>query len=486
MKRAFLGGIGVLVLLVAVVLFRTFSFTPHEIASTERVTHKPDAQRIAQHMSEAIPFKTISRQQPIGSDPVPFEKFIAWLEQTYPTVHGAMTRELIADYTILLKWEGTDPTAQPVLLTGHYDVVPVIPGTEEMWKQPPYSGNIVDGYVWGRGALDDKSAVIAMMEAATILLNQGFTPKQTVYFSFGHDEEIGGDEGAGGVAAFLKRQSIQLAWSLDEGSFALQGMIPGVEKTVASINVAEKGYVTLDLVAHGEGGHSSMPPPKTAVGILAEAIVKLQDSPVPGGLDGVSAEMYDTMARHMSFFERMMFANKWLFGGLVEQTMSNIPAGNAMMRTTTAPTMLSASIKENVLPIKATATVNFRLHPRDTVESIVEHVKSAIDNDEIDVIVQRGNVASPVASTESAGYSAIAETVSQVLGDMVITPGITVAGTDSKHYATVADDAYRFNPMIVGPEDMATFHGTNERISIENLVRATDFYVQLLKNVNEE
>lgn len=484
MRRALFAGVALLVLIVAVVLIRTFNFTPEAPSTVELVTHEPDPDVLAQHMSEAIRFKTVSKQRPSSSDPEPFEQFIAWFETTYPEVHAAMTRELLG-HTILLRWPGADPNAQPILLTSHYDVVPVIPGTESLWKEPPYSGNIVDGYVWGRGALDDKSGVIAIAEAATLLLKKGFTPKQTVYLSFGHDEEVSGREGAGAVAKLLKEQGVQLAWSLDEGSFVLDGLIPGLEKPVASINVAEKGYTTLQLIAKATGGHSSVPPGRTAVGDLAEAIVKLQNSPLPGGLEGVSEEMYDALARHMSFAQRMAFANRWLFGGLVESTISRIPAGNASLRTTIAPTMLSGSIKENVLPIRAVATVNFRLHPRDTVESLMEHVREAIENDAIEINLVSGNEASNVADTSSPSFAAMKQTVVEVFGDVIVAPGLTVAATDSRHYALVADNAYRFHPVVVGPEDMATFHGTNERISIENLVRATNFYAQLLLNVNE-
>lgn len=485
MKRVLMGGIGLIALLAAIVLVRTINYTPDTQPTAELITHSPDRDTIAQHMSQAIQFKTVSKQRPSRAEPEPFNNFIAWLQLTYPDVHRSMKRELISDHTILLRWAGSDQAAKPVLLTGHYDVVPVIPGTESLWKEPPYSGNISDGYVWGRGALDDKGAVIAMMEAATLLVKQGFQPKQTVYFSFGHDEEVSGRDGAGAVAAHLKAQNIQLDWSLDEGSFVISGLIPGVDKPVASINLAEKGYTTLQLIAKAAGGHSSVPPSKTAVGDLAEAIVKLQESPLPGGLDGLSGDMYDVLGRHMSFGARMGFANQWLLGGMVESTIAKIPAGNAMMRTTIAPTMLSASIKENVLPIRAVATVNFRLHPRDTVQSVTDHVRRAIDNDAIEIKVVSGNEASSVADISSASYAAIVDTTRQIFGDVIVTPGITVAATDSRHYSTVSDNAYRFNPMEVGPEDMAAFHGTNERISIDNLVRATDFYAQLLLNVNE-
>lgn len=486
MKRILLAALGAFVLLVAVVLVRTVMFTAPETSGLEPVSYNPDRNALATQMSQAVQFQTISYDDTVTPNKAVFESFVAWLADTYPLAHQIMQREMVADHTILLKWEGVDGAAKPVLLTAHYDVVPVIPGTEELWTHPPFAGDVADGYVWGRGTIDDKGPLIAIMHAATLLLEQGFQPQQTVYLSFGHDEEKGGPLGAAGVAAHLKSQGVQLGWSLDEGSFILDGVIPGMDKPVAMINVAEKGYTTIDLVAHAVGGHSSMPPSESAVSKLAQAILKLHNAPLPGGLDGVTGDAYESIARHMPFVQRMAFANQWLFGGYITSQIAASPAGNAMLRTTTAPTMLSASIKENVMPITATATVNFRLHPRDTVESLLAHVRAAIDDDAIEIVLRRGSEASPVASKNSNGFKALAATTQDILGDVVTTPGLTVAGTDSKHYGQVADDAYRFNPMIVNSEDISGVHGTNERVSIDNLVLATDFYMQLLTNLNAQ
>jgi carboxypeptidase PM20D1 len=467
-----------------VVVYRAATYDPLEppAATATRVDFSVDVQAVGRRLGESVRFQTISQQPPAVTDPTPFEDFIAWLETTYPEAHRALKRERIGGYSLLFTWTGKDPAAKPVLLTAHYDVVPVLPGTEAQWKHAPFSGVIADGHVWGRGTLDDKGAVICMMEAVTHLLAQGYQPPQTVYLSFGHDEEIGGEQGAGAVTAHLKAQGVRLAWSLDEGSFVLDGILP-TAKPAASINVSEKGYLTLDLIARGAGGHSSMPPRETAVGILAEAIVKLQRAPLPGGLEGLTAESFDTIARHMSFDKKLLFANQWLFGGLIDATLSNSPGTNATMRTTTAPTMLSGSVKENILPIEAVGTVNFRLHPRDTPDSVIAYVKKTVNDPRVE-IKPRGRAvgASPVASSKGPAFAAMAGAVRQVYGDVIVAPGLTIAGTDSKHYETIADNAYRFNPMLVRAEDLTGFHGTNERISLENLARAVRFYVTLLKN----
>ena len=246
----------------------------------------------------------------------------------------------------------------------------------------------------------------------------------------------------------------------------------------------KKGSVTLQIVAKAAGGHSSMPPRNNAIGVLAEAITKLQNNPVPGGLEGLSAEMLDQLSRHMPFTERMIFANLWLFGGLLESTLSESQITNAMLRTTTAPTMLSGSVKVNVLPIEAIATVNFRLHPRDSIEDLENYVKKLVAHQQIEVRRPNDNgiAASGVSDWHSEGFKTIARSLRMVYGDIAVAPGLMVAGSDSRHYAKVADNAFRFNPMLVGPADLAGFHGTNEKISIENLVKATQVYALIIEN----
>ena len=483
MKKALIMGAGGLVLLAGVVVVRTMLHQPEERVAVEPQTIELDELVIAQHLGEAIRFKTVSHQRAEDFEAEEFETFIEWVKDTYNEVNEAMELKRLGGYTMLYRWEGADAGMQPILVTGHYDVVPVIPGSEDQWQHPPYGGEIVDGTIWGRGALDDKSAVIAQLEAATHLLRSGFTPQRTVYFSFGHDEEVGGIEGAAKVAAYLTSQGVQLEWSLDEGSFLFDDMLPGVGQMMAAINVAEKGSVTLDIVAKSAGGHSSVPPQRTAVGILAEAITALEANPVPGGLSGLSEQFFDTASRYMPFGSRMLFANRWLFGGVLEDGLSAVPFGNAMLRTTTAPTMLSGSVKVNVLPIEAVATVNFRLHPRDTPEGVADYVKSVVENEYVEVRLPPGSgrAASAVSSWESVGYRVVERAIREVYGEVVVMPGLTVAGTDTRHYGKVADDAYRFNPMIVSQNDLIGFHGTDEKISVANLAQGTRTYVRIVE-----
>ena len=484
LKRVFKGLGLALLILVAILAVNTWRYQPQNTSYESVALPTVDTSALAQQLSTAITFQTISARTFPDGRPADFQNFVDWLPTAFPTATSAMERTLINDLTPLYMWRGSDPSLKPILLTAHYDVVPVEDDTGARWTYPPFEGRIADGIVWGRGAMDDKGALIAMLAAVELLINDGFKPKRSIYFSFGHDEETGGTAGAAGVAQYLKAQGVQLAWSLDEGSFVAEGLMPGVSSPVALVNVAEKGSVTLELIAHGPGGHSSMPEAELAVDILAKALVNLRKQPLPGGIEGVTAESFDILAPHLPFGLRVLMANRWLFGPLLESQLSKDARIDALMRTTTAPTMLQAGIKSNVIPPTATAIVNFRLHPRDTAEGVVAHVISAIDDERVDVGITGDGLSSPasgVSSRNSDGYQTISRVTRQIYGDVIVAPGMTMGGTDSKHYGKVSDDTYRINLMKITPADISGFHGKNERIAIDNLVSATGAYYLLIK-----
>ena len=470
--------------LIAAVAVRTIQYVPAPLppAAAADPIDLDDA-AVLRHLGAAVRFRTISREPPAPIDADQFDGFLAWLAATYPRVFETLNVERVGGYSLLLRWNGSDRTLPPVLLAAHYDVVPVIEGTEDRWQHPPFAGRVADGYLWGRGALDNKNAVIGLLEAVDWLLARGEGPQRTVYFSFGHDEEVGGTQGAAAVVARLAGQGVRLAWSLDEGAFVFRNMFPGVDVPIATINTAEKGSVTLRIVASAEGGHSSMPPQQTAVGRLAAALVRLENSPLPGGLEGLAADTFDAVGPYMPTLPRLMFANRWLFAPLLERQLDDLPFANAMLRTTTAPTMLAASPKVNVLPIEAVATVNFRVHPRDSVDDVVRYVTNLVAGEHVRVEAGEGNPASPVADADGEGFRLVADAVREEFGELVVAPGLLVAATDSRHYAQVAEDAYRFNPMVVTQEELGGFHGTDERIATTGMIQGVRTYVRLLRRL---
>jgi carboxypeptidase PM20D1 len=344
----------ILTALLLAALFRTIMHTAVQAKPTEGEVILIDEIRAIENLAESIKFQTISYQEKEKFPQEEFNYFIEWAAKTYPEFHQALTLEKLG-HSLLFKWKGSDVTLSPILFEGHYDVVPIIPGTEDLWDEMPFSGTISNNRIWGRGALDDKSGVIGLMEAATYLIKNNFQPTRTVYFGFGHDEEIGGG-GAALITEKLREQGIQLHWSLGEGSFVNRGFFPGVDKLIAPINVAEKGIMNLLIVAKADGGHSSTPPSRTAVTLLAEALMKLEKEPLPGSLEGLSAVMFDEVSKHMPFSYRFLFANRWLFGGIIESQMSSSPVINAMIRTTTAPTMLNGSIKKQCFTYRSLRT----------------------------------------------------------------------------------------------------------------------------------
>src|SRR5438093_10539506 len=361
MKRALLALALVVVVLAAVTLERTVSFRSRQPQVAPVAVEPLDTAALARRLAGALRFKTISFQDSSQFDAREFEGLHRYLRDSFPKLHAALKLTRVNGYGLLYEWTGSDPGLGPIVLLAHQDVVPVEPGTEGRWTEPPFEGKIAAGYVWGRGALDDKGSLVAILEAIEHLVAGGAQPRRTVYLAFGYDEEVGGRRGAARIAELLASRSVHPEFVLDEGGALTTGLVTGISAPVALVGIAEKGYVTVSLTAQAEGGHSSMPPPQTAVGILATGLTRLEGQQMPRAIRGPTADMFDYLGPEMSFGARLVMANRWLFGGVLAGRFGATPQGNAMLRTTTAPTVLQAGVKENVLPSSARALVNFRI-----------------------------------------------------------------------------------------------------------------------------
>jgi carboxypeptidase PM20D1 len=357
------------------------------------------------------------------------------------------------------------------MLVAHIDVVPVEEATKGQWTYRPFEGQVAGGYIWGRGTLDNKGNFLAVMEAVEGLLAQGFQPARTVYIVAGHDEERGGSQGALKIAGLLKSRGVVADYVIDEGLLITDGMIPGLSSPVALIDLAEKGFMIVELIAKGEGGHSSMPPRETAVGILCRAIVRLENNPFPARIDGPARHLFDYVGREMSFSNKIILANLWLTEGLLKRQLQKANTTNAMIRTTTAPTMLEDSNRDNVLPHIAKAAVNFRILPGDTPEGVLEYVRKTINDPRVEVrpVAQAIQRPSPVASIDSHGFLTIHKTIRQIFPGVIVAPSLAVTASDSRHFTGLTGDIYKFSPMIVTVKDVARLHGINERIAIDKL-----------------
>ena len=490
MIRNILIGLGAIIgILAAVVLFRTASYGADPVGGRVELPQAPaiSSERGAQNLSAAIRFRTITVApgDPRPGQEEPWIQLHQWLEETYPAAHAAMQKELVpGTLTLLYTWAGSDPTLKPILLMAHQDVVPVNIGTEGDWTGAPFEGEIIDGYIYGRGTIDDKGSLVALMEAAEALAGSGFQPRRTVYFMFGHDEEVSGSGAQAGIA-LLKARGIEPEMALDEG-FMIVDPSPLTGRPMGFIGIAEKGYLTLEIIATGEGGHSSTPPRDSAAVRLARAVVALDDNQMKADFSKPPvSDLFRSAANDMPFLQKMAFANLWLFEGMIDQQMSGIPAGNAMIRTTTAPTMLAGSAKENVLAQRASAMVNFRIHPNNTEEDILDHVRTVtagIEGIEIKVGQQgiRGEGASPVSPTDNLAYAVLASVAEATSGGAPAAPGLVLGATDARYASAITPNVYRFAPAIMSPEDLTGFHGTNERLAVENMGRLATGYAQII------
>lgn len=405
-------------------------------------------------------------------------RFRRYLEASFPRVHESLRREVVADHSLLYAW----PTGggDPLVLLAHQDVVPA--AAEAGWTHPPFAGVVDGGWVWGRGAMDDKGSLLAILEAVEGLLRDGIQPRRPLLLAFGHDEEIGGS-GAATMAALLAGRGVSPALVLDEGLAVAEGMLPGLGDTpVALVGVSEKGYLSVELRASGEGGHSSAPPEETAVDVLAAALRRLRAEPLPAAIDGPVAEMFAATAPRMDFGKRLVLANLWLFEPLVVGQLASAPATNALVRTTMAPTMLSGSVKDNVLPTRAVAVVNFRLHPRDSPEAVLAHVRSAVGDPRVEVAPfgDFASAASPVSPTVGPAYEALRAAVARVVPGAVVAPSLVLAATDARHFTGLTPHVYRFVPFTVRPGDLERVHGVDERLSLEDYGRMVAFYRELI------
>ncbi|HEV8580739.1 MAG TPA: M20 family peptidase [Thermoanaerobaculia bacterium] len=483
MKKALAVLVLVLLILVAILTARAAAVKSRQVEAAPVTDLAIDARAAAERLAGAIRFPTVSHEDGKTVEAEAFRGLHSHLAQSFPRVHAVLTRETVADYSLLYTWKGRNPNLAPILLMSHLDVVPIEPGTERDWTQPPFSGLIDGVYVWGRGTMDDKVSVLAILEAAETLLARDFQPQRTLYFAFGHDEEVGGSKGAAAIGALLERRGVRPELILDEGGAIVEGIVPGVARPVAFVGTAEKGSVTVELVVADAGGHSSMPPPHSAVGKLAAAIKKLEDNPMPARIDGATKHSFEYLAPEMPFGPRLVLANLWLFAPLAERQFASEPAGNASIRTTAAATIFQAGIKENVLPHRARAVLNFRILPGDTIASVLRYVRETVGPD-IHVASGRASLRepSPESDAEAPGFRLIQRTLAQTLPGTVVAPNLLSGGTDSRHYLRLSRNVYRFLPIRMKREDLGRFHGTDERVSLESYAEVVRFYAQLLRN----
>jgi len=472
-----------LLILIAVILFNTFTTKPWPVvAANSSPAPLPDS--AIKHLSMAVQIPTVSLNDTAALDTVDLKKFGDFVQNAYPLINTHLQKTLINKYAFVFKWAGQDTALQPIILMGHYDVVPVEAAVLDKWTAPPFSGLITDSCVWGRGSVDDKATVIAVLEATEALLRKGFIPKRTIYLCFGYDEETNGN-GAKAVVAYLQQQHVRAQLVLDEGGEVTEEEGAIVNRPIAVIGVAEKGYASYQLSVEKEGGHSSKPAKETAIDILVTALHKLRSNTPPVKLTApVSEFIHRVGSSSNSFGFKMASANMWLFSGMVEGALAAKPEGSAMLHTTIVPTIIQTGVKDNVIPSTATAIVNSRILTGETVASVQEYIKNAIQDDRVKIkrVSRFGGDPSAATGVESPAFKRIESAVVKNIPDVIPTPYLMIGATDSRAYRSISDGVLNFLPMTDGKG----YHGINERLPIRDLQRSINFMMTVMEESVKE
>ncbi|WP_080146004.1 M20 family peptidase [Marinilactibacillus piezotolerans] len=463
-------------------LFKAGKLKSKQPKPQARQTVDWDEEKGLDHFSEALKIKTVSYEQKEQIQYHEFDRFLGFLERAYPHVHKNLSLEKINEYALVYKWKGTDSKSLPIGLISHYDVVPVPEETIKNWTKDPFSGAVHENIIWGRGTLDDKIGVIGILEAAEALLKKGFQPTRDLYLMFGFDEEIGGELGAKSIVEILKKRNIQFDFVLDEGGAIIDGMLPGVDKPVGVIGVSEKGIATVELSLEGSGGHASQPKNQTNIGRISKAIAALEKRQFPARLQEPTTSLLEYAAPEMTGIMKYIVANQKLFKPILEKTLVKNPTMAALLRTTIAPTVFLSGEKINVLPESATATINLRLMPGDSLEYVRQFIEETIQDEEIQVTIS-GSEATKVSDVTGWQFEAIQQATKNIYPETIVTPYLMFAGSDARYYDQIADYTFRFLPAHITSKDLNRIHGTNEQISVENYHNVVYFYLELMNRL---
>ena len=461
----------------AVILIRTLCFTPNDAPSAPVAAVSFDQDAAVDALARLIRCKTISRTDPALEEDGEFDKLMGLLPELYPNVFKKCSFRQLPDRGLLFKWPGKSP-GDPVVLMAHYDVVPA---NADAWEKPPFDGIIEDGCLWGRGTLDTKATFNGILFAADSLIAQGFQPERDIYFAFSGGEEVAG-KGGPNIVDWFEKNRITPALVLDEGGAVVENVFPGVTKPCGLIGIAEKGFMNVRFKNPSPGGHASSPKPHTPVGILSRACARIESHPFKAHLEGPAARMFDTLGRHSSFLYRLIFANLWCFGWIID-LLGRRRGGemNALLRTTVAFTQMEGSSARNVIPPEATMVANMRLNPADSVESALEYLRKTVKDDTVEISCLEGMEPSRVSLVEGPAWDKISAAVREVWPDSIVSPYLMIACSDARHWGRISDKVYRFSAMDLTNEERATIHGNNEKIRLENVARSVEFYIRLIK-----
>ncbi len=469
----------ILLVLILVILARTLMFTPRETEQRSFEAVGQDREESVRNLAALVRCRTVSYEDASLEDDAEFEKLVSLLPTLYPNVFRTCSLMRFPGRALLFRWEGRSRGDAAVLMA-HYDVVPV---EEANWSKPAFKAIIEDGVMWGRGTLDTKVTFNGILTGAENLIRQGFQPEHDVYFAFSGGEEINGP-GAENIVDYFTRQGISLSMVLDEGGAVVEDVFPGVKGQCALIGIAEKGLLNLEYSISGAGGHASAPAPHTPVGRLSMACAKVESHPFKMHITKPVRQMFDTLGRHSSFLYRMIFANLWAFGWVLD-LLTRKTGGelNALLRTTVAFTQMRGSKAPNVIPPTASMVSNLRLNPSDSIASVTERIRKVIGDGDVKISALTGMEPSPVSRTDCEGWDIVADACAGTWKGCIVSPYLMVQCSDSRHYGPISDRVYRFSAMDMTAQERRMLHGNDERIRLEVVCRAVEFFMRVMKRL---
>ena len=484
---AIIGGViaAVIVIFFVALSVRTALNRPITLPGKARDLQKIDKDKAVRHLQEAIRIPTVSMVEEYADNIQPFVDYRNWLEKTYPLLNAAAEREIIAGYSIIYHLKGKNPALRGGCYLSHIDVVPA---PADGWEHDPFGGVLTDdGYIYGRGAQDMKSHMIALLEAVEYHLANGKRFDRDLYLCFGHDEEPGNStSGAANIVRHLKAKGVEMEFVIDEGGTVLDGKLLGIPHTVGLIGACEKGNGDLELVVNKAGGHASNPKPPTAVGLLSQAVAKVEANPMPTRWTNMTKETFKALSPYCKGPFKFVLTNRDVFGPLLKFVFTKVaPMTNALVRSTFAPTMLWGSDARNVIPKEAKANINFRIITGETADDVKKYLNKLL-GDKVSVNLLEYSDPSPEADVHCTAYNRLTESITETFDDIVVAPYMFIAASDARFYNPLTDNVFRFGPFINTLDDQSRIHGINERLHVDQLEKATQFFVKCLDKMLAE
>ena len=438
-------------------------------------------------LREVLRLHTVASDDPDRTDPAPFVELHAVLRRHFPRVHEAGEVVDVPPHGLLIRVPADpgSPTcdADPVVLMAHMDVVPI--GDESLWTHPPLAAEVVDGVIWGRGTLDDKGQLVAVMAAVESLLAEGLAPARDVWLSFGSDEEVMGTCALAAVE-LLRERGVRPWFVLDEGGAVASDAFPGVTRPLGVVGVSEKGVLSLRLTASGRGGHASRPAKGGPAARIAAAITRLERHPFPAHVSPATLEMLGRLVPHLPRALRPVVARAERAPSLLARVLVAAgPEAAALARTTVAVTTLSGSPAINVSPTSVVAGLNLRIAVGETTAAATERIRRAVGRT-IDVEVAEAHEPSPLSPTDDPAFALLERTVTTVFPEAVPVPYVMYAATDARHFTTICPRVYRFAPFRMSAEQRESIHSYDERLGVQDFLDGVRWYRTLLDGLTHE